>query len=409
MAILSSRSLLYIDICFSVLILLNATYTEIDWVAYMQEVQGFLGGELTYTNLKGDTGPLVYPAGFVYVYSALYYVTAQGINVLLAQWLFLALYLVTLCIVLRLYQLCRVPLLFSVTLILSKRIHSLYLLRLFNDCVAMALCYMSVLSFSRTKWVVGSVLYSLGVSIKMNVLLFSPGLLTVFLCFLPLPNVLMNLAVCFAVQVVLAAPFIAQDAGAYMSKAFEFGRVFTFQWSVNYQFLPEEIFTSKIFGGALLLANIMCWLLLAGIRWVPRLRRAARRAGTPRHDITAAAIILTLFESNVVGVIFARSLHYQFYVWFFHQLPFLIYFHSPLLHHEDSVAAPEISSKNNPNIDVIVKHHRKLLAMVLSVAFVAVVEVTFNVYPPTALSSAVLMLSLMALLVMIFCKEQVGQ
>lgn len=43
--------------------------TEIDWVAYMQEVEGFLHGERNYFNLRGDTGPLVYPAGFVYIYS----------------------------------------------------------------------------------------------------------------------------------------------------------------------------------------------------------------------------------------------------------------------------------------------------------------------------------------------------
>lgn len=42
--------------------------TEIDWIAYMQEVEGFLDGELNYFNLHGDTGPLVYPAAFVYIY-----------------------------------------------------------------------------------------------------------------------------------------------------------------------------------------------------------------------------------------------------------------------------------------------------------------------------------------------------
>lgn len=33
--------------------------TEIDWVAYMQEVKGFLDGERDYMQLRGDTGPLV--------------------------------------------------------------------------------------------------------------------------------------------------------------------------------------------------------------------------------------------------------------------------------------------------------------------------------------------------------------
>lgn len=57
------------------------TDTEIDWVAYMQEVAGPLGGEFDYTKLRGDTGPLVYPAGFVYIFAALHWITSQGTNI----------------------------------------------------------------------------------------------------------------------------------------------------------------------------------------------------------------------------------------------------------------------------------------------------------------------------------------
>ena len=55
--------------------------TEIDWVAYMQEVEGFLGGEYNYSNLRGNTGPLVYPAGFVYIFSILRWLTDNGANI----------------------------------------------------------------------------------------------------------------------------------------------------------------------------------------------------------------------------------------------------------------------------------------------------------------------------------------
>lgn len=41
----------------------------------MKQVTGFTGGERDYSKLKGDTGPLVYPAGFLYIYSAIQYVT----------------------------------------------------------------------------------------------------------------------------------------------------------------------------------------------------------------------------------------------------------------------------------------------------------------------------------------------
>jgi len=42
-----------------ILLLKLKTDTEIDWIAYMQEVSGFLNGEFDYLKLKGDTGPLV--------------------------------------------------------------------------------------------------------------------------------------------------------------------------------------------------------------------------------------------------------------------------------------------------------------------------------------------------------------
>ena len=38
-----------------------------------------------------------------------------------------------------------------------------------------------------------------------------------------------------------------------------------------------------------------------------------------------ALIVYTLFASNFIGLCFARSLHYQFYVWYFHQLAFLLW------------------------------------------------------------------------------------
>lgn len=33
--------------------------TEIDWKAYMAEVEGVINGTYDYTQLRGDTGPLV--------------------------------------------------------------------------------------------------------------------------------------------------------------------------------------------------------------------------------------------------------------------------------------------------------------------------------------------------------------
>ncbi|KAK4758643.1 hypothetical protein SAY87_019944 [Trapa incisa] len=79
------------------LIIAYVPYTKIDWDAYMSQVSGFLGGERDYGNLKGDIGPLVYPAGFLYVYSFLQHVT--GGEVYRARILFGILYIINLGIV----------------------------------------------------------------------------------------------------------------------------------------------------------------------------------------------------------------------------------------------------------------------------------------------------------------------
>lgn len=68
----------------------------------MQEVEPVLNnGTYDYSVLKGDTGPLVYPAGFVWIFSGLYLATDNGTDIRLGQYLFLGLYLLHLALVFR--------------------------------------------------------------------------------------------------------------------------------------------------------------------------------------------------------------------------------------------------------------------------------------------------------------------
>ena len=66
-------------------------------------------------------------------------------------------------------------------LCLSKRMHSLYVLRLFNDCVAMLLAYAATALLIAGWWAAALVAYSAAVSVKMNVLLLAPSVLVVLL------------------------------------------------------------------------------------------------------------------------------------------------------------------------------------------------------------------------------------
>lgn len=70
-------------------------------------------------------------------------------------------------------------------LILSKRLHSLFLLRLFNDCFAILALFTAIYFYQRRIWTVGSVVYSFGVGIKMSVLLAAPAVGLILLQALP--------------------------------------------------------------------------------------------------------------------------------------------------------------------------------------------------------------------------------
>ncbi len=51
--------LFILEIFLNIFIIKRTSYTEIDWKAYMQEVEGVVNGTFDYYKLKGDTGPLV--------------------------------------------------------------------------------------------------------------------------------------------------------------------------------------------------------------------------------------------------------------------------------------------------------------------------------------------------------------
>jgi len=82
--------------------------TEIDWTAYMEQIEQVIAGERDYTKIKGGTGPLVYPAAHVYIYRALYRVTDHGRNILLAQSIFGVLYLSTIALAMSCYRKAKV-------------------------------------------------------------------------------------------------------------------------------------------------------------------------------------------------------------------------------------------------------------------------------------------------------------
>ncbi len=74
----------------------------------MQQISQYRNGERDYTLIKGDTGPLVYPAAHVYIYNLLYLLIDGGKNILLAQVIFGGVYLSVLSVVMACYRMAKV-------------------------------------------------------------------------------------------------------------------------------------------------------------------------------------------------------------------------------------------------------------------------------------------------------------
>lgn len=153
--------LLAADGLLTALIVQRVPYTEIDFTTYVGQARLFLNGERTYTRLDpaGGSGPCVYPAGHIYVYALLDYLSDGARNLLPAQAFFGALYLATFVVVAQLYRLANAPPILLVFLVLSKRLHSIYVLRLFNDPVAMFVLYASVYLLCKRQWRPACILY----------------------------------------------------------------------------------------------------------------------------------------------------------------------------------------------------------------------------------------------------------
>jgi alpha-1,3-mannosyltransferase len=141
----------------------------------MEQITLYLSGERDYTKLVGGTGPLVYPAAHVYLYRFLHDITSAGTDIRLAQYLFIGLYLATLALVLVCYRNAGAPPWVLPMLVLSKRLHSIFMLRLFNDGFAVFFLFAAIACYQKKWWTLGSLAFSLGLGVKMSLLLALPA------------------------------------------------------------------------------------------------------------------------------------------------------------------------------------------------------------------------------------------
>lgn len=350
------------------IVIANVRYTEIDFKTYMQQIDLVNKGELDYSLIEGDTGPIVYPAGFVQIYQWLSWLSLGGEDIGIVQSVFGYLYTATVLLTCSVYSMAgNVQPWALMLLVASKRMVSIYVLRLFNDCfTTVCMVGVTLILQSASYWydtlgstltfvltLVAADLYSTAISIKMNALLFMPAFLVVayFLCQENILKLIGVICVMIFVQIMVGWKFLLvlfndEDAKylrlTYLTRAFNFLRAFLYKWTVNWRFVPEHIFTTKQFANFLLAAHIICLIFFALTRYLHS-KVIGKSFYTllidslkPFDTVSSAnlylhrklgpkLILLTFATANTIGVLFSRSLHYQFLSWYYWHLPFLFH------------------------------------------------------------------------------------
>lgn len=222
------------------------------------------------------------------------------------------------------------------------------MLRCFNDGIA-ALCFwVAVFCFQRRQWSLGTLVYAWGLGTKMSLLLALPAVGVVLLFGRGFRGALRLVLLLVLVQVAIAMPFVVVNAFGYFGRAFELSRQFFFRWTVNWRFVGEEIFLSAPFALSLLAIHVALLILFITTRWLRPARvfspasfisriviPIATRFESPFSEgeealLSARAVspqfVLTIMlTANLVGLLTARSLHYQFYAYLAWTTPYLLW------------------------------------------------------------------------------------
>ncbi|WEJ97240.1 dolichyl-P-Man:Man(5)GlcNAc(2)-PP-dolichol alpha-1,3-mannosyltransferase [Yamadazyma tenuis] len=249
-------------------IIAKVPYTEIDFNTYMQQIEVVNDGELDYSLIKGDTGPAVYPAGFIQVYQFIYWLTNNGTDILTAQTIFS--YLFTLSVIMAMFTYTGVRPWVLILSVCSKRLVSIYVLRLFNDgFTTLAMIGVTLVLQQTAYWYatlgpnltfaatcIAADLFSMAISVKMNALLYLPGFIVV-IYFLNGENLLKSLTTLLIIPLVQVSigwkfllPLFNDEMAKYLrwtyiNQAFKFDRKFLYEWTVNWKFTRDAYLEYK--------------------------------------------------------------------------------------------------------------------------------------------------------------------
>lgn len=113
---------------------------------------------------------------------------------------------------------------------------------------------------------------SLALGVKMNILLFFPGLLVLLFQYTGFFETFKATIIVAFVQIGLPSLHFFDDMDmvrSYFTSAFDFSRQFLYKWTVNWPLLSEEHFLSPKFAKTLIVLHALTLIAFGWCRWNP--------------------------------------------------------------------------------------------------------------------------------------------
>ena len=206
----------------------------------------------------------------------------------------------------------------------------------------------------------------------MSILLYLPGLLVVLFKRHGPFHTLRHVANIVLYQALIALPFLHTHPWSYLSSAFELSRVFLHKWTVNWRFVPEDVFLSRSWASTLLAGQLFTLIAFASVKWcrsdggvMSILNRALRRpaVGASVKGVPSDGVFAFISDLLFVNYItFIDRIHY-----------YLIHVKSGRDHLREvtplSILQLVRTTSSLPSMAHKVSYHRQVVAMLMTFTY----------------------------------------
>ena len=192
----------------------------------------------------------------------------------------------------------------------TVRARNVFVNGLFNDAFQVFFSYLGLLYLLKKSAGWSIFWFSVGLSVKLSGALYAVPVCVYFISQNGMRKTLQKSLPGIKFQITCGMRFLIHAPLSYISRSYELTRRFDWFNSVSWKFLPEWIFSSPAFHITLVILYT-CSVLYFCLHYL---------SVKPESQTRVMSLICSCVFS---GIIFARSLNYSFYIWYFHLIPFI--------------------------------------------------------------------------------------